>query len=43
MFITDWCIVVFCDDPMPGGQVTWDTRMLDKYNATTNTRLYFVF
>jgi len=41
-FITDLCIAVFCNDPTSVGQVTWDTRMLDKYSVTTNAKLYFV-
>lgn len=40
--ITDLGSVVFCNDPIPGGQVTWNTRMLDKYSVITNTKLYLV-
>lgn len=38
-FITDLCIIGLCNDPVPGGQVTWDTRMLDNYSVITNSKL----
>lgn len=40
---TELCIVVFCNDPVPGGQVTWDTTIVDKYSVVTNNKSYFVF